>query len=200
MDLRTESGFLGDSVSAFSLNQVPIPVIVHQGDTLLYVNDALRRYFADMGADFSGARLEGARVWGFIEEREVAEELANLDRLRAGAAEIRGVERTLLDSAGNRFRCVGSMRRIKWNKEEAFIVSFVPISKVGEDDRAELVFSLTRRERQIAGLLADGCSNENISAILDIRLPTVRSHLRAIYRKTRTTSRVDLARLILDAV
>lgn len=53
---------------------------------------------------------------------------------------------------------------------------------------------LTPRQRQIAALLAEGCSNLNVAAQLGISEQTVAVHVRAIYRKLGVHSRVELAR------
>ena len=56
--------------------------------------------------------------------------------------------------------------------------------------------SLTSREREIANLVAQGQSNLEIAANLDITERTVKAHLSSIYEKTKTGSRLNLALLI----
>jgi len=56
--------------------------------------------------------------------------------------------------------------------------------------------SLTNREREIAELIAQGQSNLEIAANLDIAERTVKAHLSSIYEKTKTGSRLNLALLI----
>ena len=55
---------------------------------------------------------------------------------------------------------------------------------------------LTKREREIADLVAQGQSNLEIAANLDIAERTVKAHLSSIYEKTKTGSRLNLALLI----
>lgn len=55
---------------------------------------------------------------------------------------------------------------------------------------------LTRSERAVAQLLADGLTNTEIAARLIISRRTVESHVSATYRKLRVTNRVELARRI----
>ena len=55
--------------------------------------------------------------------------------------------------------------------------------------------SLTNREREIANLVAQGQSNLEIAANLDIVERTVKAHLSSIYEKTKTGSRLNLALL-----
>ena len=55
---------------------------------------------------------------------------------------------------------------------------------------------LTKREREIAELVAQGQSNLEVAANLDITERTVKAHLSSIYEKTKTGSRLNLALLI----
>jgi two-component system nitrate/nitrite response regulator NarL len=56
--------------------------------------------------------------------------------------------------------------------------------------------SLTKRELEIANLVAQGNSNLEIAANLDITERTVKAHLSSIYEKTKTGSRLNLALLV----
>jgi len=56
--------------------------------------------------------------------------------------------------------------------------------------------SLTKRELEIANLVAQGNSNLEIAADLDITERTVKAHLSSIYEKTKTGSRLNLALLV----
>ncbi|AQT53753.1 TPA: helix-turn-helix transcriptional regulator [Burkholderia cenocepacia] len=58
-------------------------------------------------------------------------------------------------------------------------------------------FPLSKRETQIAKLIADGRSNQEISEALCISLATVKSHLNNIFGKVQVTSRTALAAKIL---
>ncbi|MEN8231669.1 MAG: response regulator transcription factor [Thermodesulfobacteriota bacterium] len=60
----------------------------------------------------------------------------------------------------------------------------------------KILESLTNREREIANLVAQGQSNLEIAANLDIVERTVKAHLSSIYEKTKTGSRLNLALLI----
>lgn len=63
-------------------------------------------------------------------------------------------------------------------------------------DSGKKLATLTQREREIAGLVAQGQSNLEIAANLDITERTVKAHLSSIYEKTRTGSRLNLALLV----
>jgi DNA-binding NarL/FixJ family response regulator len=56
--------------------------------------------------------------------------------------------------------------------------------------------TLTQREREIANLIAQGQSNLEIAANLDITERTVKAHLSSIYEKTGTGSRLNLALMV----
>ncbi|MFC1837902.1 LuxR C-terminal-related transcriptional regulator [Thermodesulfobacteriota bacterium] len=60
----------------------------------------------------------------------------------------------------------------------------------------EKLKNLTKREREIANLIAQGQSNLEIAANLNITERTVKAHLSSIYEKTKTGSRLNLALLI----
>ena len=66
--------------------------------------------------------------------------------------------------------------------------------KAASDSEKKLA-SLTNREREIANLIAQGQSNLEIAANLDITERTVKAHLSSIYEKTKTGSRLNLALL-----
>ena len=52
---------------------------------------------------------------------------------------------------------------------------------------------LTVRERQIAGLVADGSSNRDVAAVLSLSERTVENHVSNVLRKLRLRSRTALA-------
>ena len=68
-------------------------------------------------------------------------------------------------------------------------------SKAVSDSKKKLK-TLTKREREIADLIAQGQSNLEIAANLNITERTVKAHLSSIYEKTKTGSRLNLALLI----
>jgi DNA-binding NarL/FixJ family response regulator len=53
---------------------------------------------------------------------------------------------------------------------------------------------LTRREREITQLIAEGCNNVNVAALLDISVKTVETHRAAIMRKLNLRSTAELVR------
>jgi len=57
---------------------------------------------------------------------------------------------------------------------------------------AEAGAPLTAREREVAGLVAEGLTDRQVAVRLCISVRTVHAHLRAAYAKTGTGSRVRL--------
>jgi DNA-binding CsgD family transcriptional regulator len=62
--------------------------------------------------------------------------------------------------------------------------------------RERAVLSLTPREFDVARLVSDARSLKEVAVELGIGIETARTHLRAVYKKTGATTRVELARLI----
>lgn len=58
-------------------------------------------------------------------------------------------------------------------------------------------FSLTKREREILGLLLKGSSNKEIANLTYVSTETVKSHLQNIYRKIGVKSRLETVTLFL---
>ena len=52
--------------------------------------------------------------------------------------------------------------------------------------------ALTPKERQIALLLRQGASNKQLAQALDVGLPTIKTHLINLFRKTGVTNRTEL--------
>jgi DNA-binding CsgD family transcriptional regulator len=56
--------------------------------------------------------------------------------------------------------------------------------------------SLTAREREVAGLVTDRKTNQEIATGLFLSLKTIETHMRNIFRKLDVSSRVEVARLV----
>ena len=59
--------------------------------------------------------------------------------------------------------------------------------------------ALTAREREIAELIEQGCSNKEIAERLEIGLPTVKNHVHNILTKLNATRRGQAAAMLRDA-
>lgn len=62
-----------------------------------------------------------------------------------------------------------------------------------EEDKADCLADLTKRECEVAKLVSQGNSNKKIAGELGITERTVKAHLSAIFQKTGCTDRVQLA-------
>lgn len=79
---------------------------------------------------------------------------------------------------------VAGVQRTRWSPD--------PRSPFATQGRA----ALTPREREVAGLVAEGLSNHQIARRLSISPHTVKSHVRGIMRKWDVRSRVQIAILL----
>ena len=73
---------------------------------------------------------------------------------------------------------------------------FVQLKQHGVRDRPKRtlhVARLTEREREVADLIVQGCSNKEIAAALDIALHTVKSHVHKVLSKLSVNSRLEVA-------
>ena len=53
------------------------------------------------------------------------------------------------------------------------------------------ILDLTARQREVLALLRQGCTTREIAAALAVAVPTVKSHLRALYRQLGASNRVE---------
>jgi DNA-binding NarL/FixJ family response regulator len=72
----------------------------------------------------------------------------------------------------------------------------IPASLGRGRDGSELD-GLTQRQQQVAGLVAEGCSNRTISERLGISDKTVEKHIQAIFARWRVSSRTGIANRVL---
>ena len=71
----------------------------------------------------------------------------------------------------------------------------ITVEAARSEDLAPLLmraWSLTAREREVARLVIDGLSSEDIAQALFISVHTVRDHVKAIFEKTGVNRRHDL--------
>ena len=62
---------------------------------------------------------------------------------------------------------------------------------VGREPRGAAMTDLTTRQREVLALLRQGCTTREIAAALEVAVPTVKSHLRALYRQLGASNRVE---------
>jgi len=86
-------------------------------------------------------------------------------------------------------------------QDEARFVAFItdPLAlRLPSRDRLMVVFQLTRAQADTALELARGASYKAVARKLGVSEETVRSHVKAIYPKTRVHRQADLVRLVLS--
>ncbi|WP_019674238.1 response regulator transcription factor [Arsukibacterium perlucidum] len=66
--------------------------------------------------------------------------------------------------------------------------------KLNSEVTAATSAQLTRQEKRIISLVAEGARNKEIALMLNISAHTVKAHLSAIFRKTQARNRVELLR------
>ncbi len=57
--------------------------------------------------------------------------------------------------------------------------------------KAPAMVDLTARQREVLALLRQGCTTREIAAALAVAVPTVKSHLRALYRQLGASNRLE---------
>ena len=75
----------------------------------------------------------------------------------------------------------------------AALVDLVRLSRLDPNDGA-LLEALTRREREVLALLADGCTTQEVSLALSISVMTVQSHVKNVLAKLGVHSKVEAIR------
>ncbi len=78
----------------------------------------------------------------------------------------------------------------------AEIVFSLPLDPPGHADAASFLDVLTERERGVAALIGDGCTNREIAERLYLSVKTVERHLASIFEKLHITRRAQLAALV----
>jgi DNA-binding CsgD family transcriptional regulator len=98
-------------------------------------------------------------------------------QLRTDAYVGEGEEGVLLDVEVAGLRCL--------------LVRFVPVTGARHP-------ALSPREREIVRMVAQGCSNKTIAAVLDISTWTVSTHVRRIFAKLSVNSRAAMVAILLS--
>jgi DNA-binding CsgD family transcriptional regulator/acid stress-induced BolA-like protein IbaG/YrbA len=144
------------------------------------------------GADYAIARF--GRVYAPLEVARHAEIRAEMSRVMADA-DIHGYAVAFVGEGLDGLIAVGddSPSPVLLDHIGPGLLGLAELARL-HAPRPDPTALLTARERQIATLLAEGCSNLNVASHLDISEQTVAVHVRAIYRKLGVHSRVELAR------
>lgn len=188
------------------LMQSMVPLVVLRGQTLVYANQAA---YHSLGLDPSHS-VVGMDGFRFVHPSEHEMVRASLTELLTNKRSVTGVPRLLIDASGSTVQVVGAVTPVEWEGALAAAITYMVLREQSDQDSKDgaagssrppapaiNLGSLSPRERQVALLVAQGFSVQNIAALLRIRRETVRTHIKAVYRKTRTHTRVELTRLML---
>ena len=131
------------------------------------------------------AEAFAAAGWGLFEGRALVlsgQALAGTDRTRAIAA---------LQAAVERFDACGAVVR-----RDRALATLGRLGSKGRRTKTAIAGpeALTRREREVARLAAEGCSAKEIAEQLFIGERTVETHLANVYAKLGVGSKVELVR------
>jgi DNA-binding CsgD family transcriptional regulator len=83
--------------------------------------------------------------------------------------------------------------------EQGALITVLELQQDGSEICAAMLTALTPREREVALLVVDGCSDREIAQWLYLSHHTVSQYVKRIYRKLDVPSRVALTRLLLDS-
>lgn len=78
-----------------------------------------------------------------------------------------------------------------------YFVFYAPVEEVKQFEDLQTRFGLSSREKDVAMLLVKGMSNQEIADQLYISLATVKTHSNNIYRKTATTNKLELKKMVV---
>lgn len=194
------------------LENAPLPILIVQELKIVYANQAFLDVATHYGYTFTAESVQGLSLMQLVASEERAASQDNIQRLLVDPKKVhRNVPRKLVDAHGGQHSALVSTSRILWHDQPALVASFVILGlefpsgeydtvnghKRTVDQRTSALQQLTTREQQVAHLVASGYSTDNIAALLGVEESTVRSHIKSIFKKTKTRSRIELTRLII---
>ena len=191
------------------LDAIPIAIAVHRKGRVVYTNAAARQMADELG--FSKSQDGHLDILGHLSTDARNEIIRFTESLRLRGDVSNEVLRLIpKPDEGRAIPFLVSSRPITWEGEAAMEICVSVAGSlrgsmgelvngaesVGVDFRHESFKSLTERERQIAVLIAKGKGTEEVAGELGVAVSTVRTHLKSVYRKTATHSRVELVRFL----
>lgn len=197
------------------LRNAPLPILIYQDGRFVYCNKAGFDLFRFSGYELDLDQLSKMDPWTFIVSEERDEAKAQMAAMFAADEPLRNVPRTAVDADGHRVETLMSATRTEWKGEPAVELSYTILglysiqppeprphpaaqgATSSRDARKITLEPLTPRERAVAVLIAEGKTTADIIEAMDIKESTLRSYIKAIYRKTGTHSRTELTRVIM---
>lgn len=166
------------------------PILVQQDGRVVYHNPAAERLARDLGAA-PHALADAAAFFGSVPFRELLAAVSGEDvdaclpREGAGPAQ--------------RGSALVAVVGTSWEGRPALwfgLLGGPQRAGAAGGDGADLLARLSRRERQVAELIARGYSTLNVAAVLGVTEGTVRDHVKATFRKLGVHSRMEVARIV----
>jgi len=197
------------------LSNAPLPILILQDDRFVYCNKAGFDLFRYSGYQIGLDQLRKMDPCAFVVPEEREEARVQLDAMVAGSEPVRNVPRTAMDADGHRVETLMSATRAEWKGRPAVELSYTILglysiqhpeprphpaaqgATSSRDARKSTLEPLTPRERAVAVLIAEGRTTADIIETMVIKESTLRSYIKAIYRKTGTHSRTELTRVIM---
>ncbi|TAL29612.1 MAG: hypothetical protein EPN93_21220 [Spirochaetes bacterium] len=160
----------------------------------IFVTDATGEIvFTNDNAGCSGKPGPGSTIYDFFSPGETLKNQA--EELIAGRPLLQPVSVAPYGQSRGNTAADVFLHGIKNEIGELIGFMFIARENRGLGDIQER-FQLTNRELEIALLLNDGLSAREISAECDIALPTAKTHIHNIYRKTGLRNRVEISNLL----
>lgn len=72
------------------------------------------------------------------------------------------------------------------------LIDLIPREKTGSISEEDLFAGLSKREKEVAGYVAQGMTNQTIAEKMFVSLRTIKAHLSSIYDKTGLRNRLEL--------
>lgn len=197
------------------LSNAPLPILILQDGRFVYCNKAGFDLFRYSGYEIGLEQLQKLDPMAFVVPEEREETQAQLAAMVSENEPLRNVPRTAMDADGHRVETLMSATRSEWMGRPAVELSYTILglysihppeprphpgahgATSSRDARKSTLNPLTPRERAVALLIAEGRTTADIIETLVIKESTLRSYVKAIYRKTGTHSRTELTRVIM---
>jgi DNA-binding CsgD family transcriptional regulator len=187
------------------VRRLPLPTILLRWNLKLLFQNRAARDFCAMWQNGELARLIKSSVSIPTEIMEGCRRLKQ--RWRAKTKRLSGVNfmsEQVRHSTASHLRVTIRLKQL--NDAVAhphFVIECEDLRRLQERDRPELdsrlsqLVRLTGREQEIARLVCNGQSNQEVADAARLSLPTVKKHLHTVFRKLEVTSRAQLMRLML---
>ncbi|MDX9719581.1 MAG: LuxR C-terminal-related transcriptional regulator [Myxococcota bacterium] len=184
---------MSSSPSRSILDDIPTPILLQQAGALVYANEAAIQLGRELGYEMSGESISAFSIMSMVPDGWEDDARALEQRLMHSQFAFQATSWTMLSADGQLVSMHGHVSRTRWQERPALLLSFRRVSTEPET-QVQAPIALSPRESEVAGLLCSGYEAVNISEILGIRESTVRTHIRAIYRKTQSHTRLELLR------